>query len=362
MVKKYKSKYSGWMRRTSRIYLQDLNKGKTEKLRLFLDTYAKLVRYFIEMLWSKQDFSDKLDYADVRKGMEKYQLASHLVNCAYKQAKEIVNSQKETSKRKRRMPKFKNITANLNCHFFKLSKFEGHFDWALKFYTKLKYGESLIIPFNNTKHTLKFINNGWTLNNSIRLGIDKDKRLFIDLIFVKPKPPLKQEGDVLAIDLGYRVPVATSRGELIGTELKEKIEKAGKRRKRFHHYIATELNRILKTIDLSNIKILVLERLKNVKKNKRGKFSRHINRLLSFWMYSRAIQRLRQLCEEQGVRVVFQSPYKTSQRCPLCSKIDRRNRNGDRFKCINCGYENHSDIVGALNLKSLWLAGANSPC
>jgi IS605 OrfB family transposase len=337
-----------------------LNKGKAEKLRLFLDVYAKLVRYFIEMLWSRQDFSNRLNYADVRKGMEKYQLMSHLVSHAYNQAKEIVCSQRKKSKRKRRMPKFRNITANLSDKFFKLSKFEGYFDWALKFYTKQKWGENIIIPFNNTKHTLKFINDGWVLSNFIRLGMDKKKRLFIDLIFEKPKPPLKQTGEVLGIDLGYRVPVATSRGELIGIELKTKIEKAGKRRKSFHHYVQTELNRILKTIDLSNVKTVVLEQLKNVKKNKREKFSRSANRLLSFWHYARATNRLRQICEEKGIRIEFKNPYKTSQRCPICGKIDRRNRSADKFRCINCGFEENADIVGALNLKALGLAGVYS--
>ncbi|MEM4204915.1 MAG: zinc ribbon domain-containing protein, partial [Candidatus Methanomethylicaceae archaeon] len=72
------------------------------------------------------------------------------------------------------------------------------------------------------------------------------------------------------------------------------------------------------------------------------------------------LQRIRQRCEEEGIRLEFKSPYKTSQRCPLCGNIDRKNRRADRFICTCCGFEEHADIVGAMNLKALGLAGAYS--
>lgn len=51
--------------------------------------------------------------------------------------------------------------------------------------------------------------------------------------------------------------------------------------------------------------------------------------------------------------------YRTSQRCPYCGKWDRKNRNTDKFRCIFCGFEENADIVGAMNLKVLGLAGVN---
>lgn len=188
----------------------------------------------------------------------------------------------------------------------------------------------------------------------------KNKRLWVDLIFEKPKPKFKKEGKILGVDLGYRCLLATSDGHLIGRELKDKIKKAGKCRKSFHHYIQTEANRPLKTLELDKVKVLVLERLKDVKKSGRGRFSRKVNRFLSFWHYARVINRLRQICEEEGIRIEFKSPYKTSQRYPICGKIDRRNRNADKFKCTNCAFEENADIVGAMNLKVLGLAGVYS--
>ncbi|MFN3739454.1 MAG: zinc ribbon domain-containing protein [Thermodesulfovibrionales bacterium] len=82
---------------------------------------------------------------------------------------------------------------------------------------------------------------------------------------------------------------------------------------------------------------------------------------MSFWQYARVLQRLKQRCEGSGVLLLVKSPWKTSQRCLLCGNIDRRNRNADRFRCVNCGFEQHADIVGAMNLKALGLAGVYSP-
>jgi IS605 OrfB family transposase len=300
--------------------------------------------------------SNLADKSITDRAVNKYSITARLAQQSAKQAKEIVLSQRKKSRNLRTMPQFRNAVINLDSRFFTLNKFLGHFDWVIELQSGLP---KLVIPFHETLHFKKFISEGWIFNPSIRLGIKND-HVFLDIIFAKPKPVLRKFGNVSGTDLGYRVPLATSEGVLIGEELKEKIESSGKRRKSFHQYIQTELNRLLKTLDLSKVKMLVLENLKNVKKGKRGKFSRKANRLLSFWHYARVISRLRQICEELGIELVLKSPWKTSQRCPACGKIDKRNRKNSEFRCIHCGFEEHSDIVGALNLKVLGLAGVNS--
>ena len=217
----------------------------------------------------------------------------------------------------------------------------------------------MIIPFNWTSHTNKFQQDGWLLGNSIRLGYDNNG-IFIDLIFEKPKPPLKTDGDIVGIDLGFNTMLVTSEEQYVGKDLKETIKSGGKRRKSWHHFITTEMNRYLKDLDLTNIKIISLENLKNVKKGKRGKFSRHVNRLLSFWLYAKVSKRLTHICEEQGIRIELKNPWKTSQRCSECGNIDRRNRKGEKFLCLNCGYATNADYNASKNLKALGLAGVYS--
>ncbi len=44
-------------------------------------------------------------------------------------------------------------------------------------------------------------------------------------------------------------------------------------------------------------------------------------------------------------------PHHTSQTCPCCGHVSKDNRQTQaRFLCGECGYENHADVVGAINI------------
>jgi putative transposase len=45
------------------------------------------------------------------------------------------------------------------------------------------------------------------------------------------------------------------------------------------------------------------------------------------------------------------NPAYSSQLCPRCGYVHPKNRNGDRFVCLFCGWVGHSDRVGAHNLR-----------
>jgi len=180
------------------------------------------------------------------------------------------------------------------------------------------------------------------------------------LIFEKKRPELRTEGKVIGIDRGFRKAFVTSDGQEIGAELRDQIVGVDKRSKRAYRQIKTELFRRLKQLKLDGVKMIVLEDLRYIKHGKRGTFSRQVNRLLSFWSLTRARDWLRCRCEELGVRMIFVSPYKTSQRCHSCGKIDSRNRKGERFRCVSCGHEDDADHNAAKNLEYLGLAGVYS--
>jgi putative transposase len=51
-----------------------------------------------------------------------------------------------------------------------------------------------------------------------------------------------------------------------------------------------------------------------------------------------------------GVLIPVPAHY-TSQTCPACGHIGQENRQTQaRFACVDCGYENHADVVGAMNI------------
>lgn len=45
------------------------------------------------------------------------------------------------------------------------------------------------------------------------------------------------------------------------------------------------------------------------------------------------------------------SPHHTSSTCPCCGHVSKDNRlSQSLFICIDCGYENNADVVGAINI------------
>ena len=53
----------------------------------------------------------------------------------------------------------------------------------------------------------------------------------------------------------------------------------------------------------------------------------------------------------QGGMLLAVPPQLTSQTCPACGHVSRDNRQSQaKFLCIDCGYENHADVVGAINI------------
>ena len=96
MVKAHKRKNSGSMRRASRVYLSSANVGKVAQLHLFLLLYVNVVNYFIERFWTMKDFTSALaDKVITSRAVNRFKITARLAQCAAKQAKEIVRSQKE---------------------------------------------------------------------------------------------------------------------------------------------------------------------------------------------------------------------------------------------------------------------------
>lgn len=345
------------MRRTSRIYLTEANPGKVAALRAFLLLYANVVNYFIAFFWSSKNFTAALaDKFITGRAVKRFGISARLAQCAAKQAKETVRSQQ--ARDRQTMPRLRRKVATLDSRFVTISPFHGGaFDLALRFASGLP---KLVIPLDWTAHTDRLREQGWRLSTTIRLGLD-GKRVWVDLIFERERPALRTEGTVLGIDRGLNKAFTCSDGQIVGgADFKAEIEARDKRAKTAHHHLRTELFRRLKQLKLDGVKTIVLEDLRQIKRGKRGKFPRRLNRLLSFWLTAKAVQWLECRCEELGIRLLFVSPDQTSQRCSHCGKIDKRSRRGERFECVGCGYETDADYNASLNLELLGLAGVNS--
>lgn len=92
----------------------------------------------------------------------------------------------------------------------------------------------------------------------------------------------------------------------------------------------------------------VLEKLDIKEFNK----SKHDNSMYSIWVRGQLQKRVMEKLNWNGYQFMEVEPAFTSQTCPKCGYLDKENRNGKEFKCLCCGYEDDSDHVGALNIKS----------
>lgn len=328
-----------------------LNKGKQEQVHQFLETYQNCVNYFVAKLWSEQKFSGRyLDKEYIQSTKQRFNLTVRLIQCAAKQAFEIVKSQRRKSKRQRRMPRFRKLTANLDNRFWQITSEQNSFEWL-----KLQSGFTFYLPFKKTGMWNKWTDKGFTLSKSIRLYMKRGK-LIIEFLFEKDAPELKTEGTTEGLDLGYVNLAVCSNGQTIGESVNSYIKSFAKREKHTHKQIEQRAFYELKKLDFSNINLLTIENLKSVKSKTRGMFSRKHNRRLSHWLYAKVTKWLEQRCEEAGVQLVGVSPWKTSQFCRFCGKWDRRNRRGDKFRCVHCGHEEQADSNASQNLKLLGLA------
>src|SRR5215470_32047 len=241
MIKAHKRKNSGSMRRASRVYLTCANIGKITQLRLFLLLYVNVVNYFIERFWTMKDFTPALaDKVITGRAVNRFKITARLAQCAAKQAKEIVRSQKD--RKVKTMPLLRRKVATLDNRFVKIEEFKGAaFDLGLSFASGMP---KITIPINQTAHMNRFGGHGWQTGSTIRLGMN-DRGVWIELIFEKERPELRTEGRVIGIDRGFRKAFVTSDGQEIGAELRDQIVGVDKRSKKAHRRIRTELLRSL---------------------------------------------------------------------------------------------------------------------
>jgi transposase len=82
-----------------------------------------------------------------------------------------------------------------------------------------------------------------------------------------------------------------------------------------------------------------------------GEVSRDQRQRLGGWAFHQLGTFLAYKASAAGVQLVLVDPAHTSQTCPVCGCLDRRNRPTQaRFACVACGFAGHADHVAAVNV------------
>lgn len=117
--------------------------------------------------------------------------------------------------------------------------------------------------------------------------------------------------------------------------------KVARQRKHFHYETIKTLLLCFGVICIEDLKIRNLVR------------NHSLARVISDVAWGAFFGQLIRKAEEAGGLVLKVPPHHTSQTCPQCGCVDARNRPTQAvFKCISCGYANHADTVGGINIRS----------
>lgn len=82
----------------------------------------------------------------------------------------------------------------------------------------------------------------------------------------------------------------------------------------------------------------------------RGGNGKKFNRKIGSWAPYQLEQFLNYKAEDRGKMVIAVDPKFTSQKCSKCGFVNRGNRKGPKFHCLNCGFEIHADLNASRNI------------
>ena len=77
---------------------------------------------------------------------------------------------------------------------------------------------------------------------------------------------------------------------------------------------------------------------------------RALNRLIRDCSWGNLKLKIQAVAEKFGCIVVEVNPKHTSQQCSACGHIDKQNRKGEKFACVECGHIADADKQAAINI------------
>jgi putative transposase len=252
-----------------------------------------------------------------------------------------------------------------------LTRFKGSYcKWHSDSFTldsklNLQVGQQsqLSVVYYADDYQKKLLSTGFLTSLKIE-KVNKKWFCYIKILIPDPQPCGEH---IMGIDLGIKVPAvaATSTGKIrffgngrqvryICTSQTSRLSKLmrsndfrsirkmdhkwGNRLLSIDHQISKSI------IDFAlkeNVRTIKLENLNFIqKKSDSGK-------KISTWSYIRLKSFLEYKANKHGIRIQIINPYNTSKRCPECKKLNQSTSR--EYKC-DCGYRNHRDVVGAINI------------
>jgi IS605 OrfB family transposase len=168
----------------------------------------------------------------------------------------------------------------------------------------------------------------------------------------------------LGIDTGINALASVSTGQQFGKDIKAGIERikrckhGSKGQKRASRALRQRMDEVAKEIlNVTGATLVVTEDLKNITKNTKRRLVKNMRRSIGHWNVGYWLGTLERLCEWNRVSFRRVSSRYTSQTCSECGHIDRKNRSGELFLCLNCGHQANADVQASQNILTRFLTG-----
>ena len=125
-------------------------------------------------------------------------------------------------------------------------------------------------------------------------------------------------------------------------------------RKDYLHKITTTISQNHALVCIEDLQVRNMSRSSKGNSEEHGKMVKQksgLNRAILDQGWGEFRRQLEYKMTWQGGILLAVPPHNTSRTCPCCGHVSKDNRKTQaKFECVECGYENHADLVGAINI------------
>jgi putative transposase len=168
------------------------------------------------------------------------------------------------------------------------------------------------------------------------IAVDSDRQIFESKKVEKARQHYNKQRSVL---------------QKVGTKsAKRKLKKLSGRERRFKKDTNHVISKAIVCKAKGTARMIGMEDLKYIRSRVTVRHSQRDRH--SKWSFGELRNFIEYKAKKEGVPLKIVESKKTSRQCPKCQHIDQRNRKSrNEFECLQCGFKEMADYVGALNIK-----------
>lgn len=292
------------------------------------------------------------------------------------------------------LPKFRNATDDMSFT-------------ASNSANQVRFGRDIVTIFQKKVGKIKYVRHKRIRNGVVKevtVKLEGDAWFICAVVAIEAKDPVEREAAYLGVDLGTKVPVATSEGfEYVVTrtsraeekrmkEIQRKVSRARKgsnrrkallkelgaarrkdaaRKKAALHKISHDIAKHYTHVAFEDLKVRRMtknnkaRRAEGTDRVKNKTQQRYNKDFLNIPKYAFRIMTEYKVAA-MGGSFLSVAPHYTSQTCNACGFVNKESRKRETFKCVSCGHVGHADTNAAKNIvgkafPNAMGAGCNSP-